>query len=167
MLSTRNRPVARLAAAAFSLTAAAVIGAFGTVATVAPATAAPIGAPIGAPMRTATPGLGELKAKLQLVLNTGASRSARAAELEAGEAGLSLVDQVGTVMASAPPSFRWNVIGPLNVSGDLLTAQLTTAIDGWDPWYFDLSWKQIDGTWKLTREAECTIASVAMLPCNL
>ncbi|WP_329415540.1 hypothetical protein OG563_22660 [Nocardia vinacea] len=163
MLSTRNRPVARLATAAFSLTAATVIGAFGTAATVAPATAAPI----GAPMRTATPGLGELKAKLQLVLNTGASRSARAAELEAGEAGLSLADQVGSVMASAPPSFRWNVLGPVNVSGDLLTAQLTTAIDGWDPWYFDLSWKQIDGEWKLTREAECTIASVAMLPCNL
>ncbi|MFX0580645.1 hypothetical protein [Nocardia nepalensis] len=163
MLSTRNRPVTRLATAAFAVTAAAMIGAFGTVAAVTPATAAPI----GAPMRTATPGVGELKAKLQLVLNTGASRSVRAAELEAGEAGLGLVDQVGTVMAAAPSSFRWDILGPVNVSGDLLTAQLTTSIDGWDPWYFDLSWKQIDGIWKLTREAECTIAGVAMVPCNV
>ncbi|MEU0504034.1 hypothetical protein [Nocardia sp. NPDC005998] len=163
MFSTRNKPVARAATAVFSLAAAAAIGAFGTVATAVPATAAPI----GAPMRTAAPGVGELKAKLQLVFNTGAGRSARAAELEAGEAGLGLVDQIGTVMAAAPSSFRWDVLGPVNVSGDLLNAQLTTAIDGWDPWYFDLSWKQIDGTWKLTREAECTLAGVAMLPCNL
>ncbi|MGY4103367.1 hypothetical protein ACW2Q0_27970 [Nocardia sp. R16R-3T] len=163
MLNTGNRPVTRLATTAFALTAAVVLGAFGTVATVAPATAAPI----GAPMRTTSPGLGELKAKLLLVLNTSAARAARATELEAGEAGLGLVDQLGGAMASAPPSFRWDVLGPVDVSGDLLTAQLTTAIDGWDPWYFDLSWKRIDDTWKLTREAECTIASVAMLPCDL
>ncbi|WP_433195630.1 hypothetical protein ACQP1G_41935 [Nocardia sp. CA-107356] len=163
MLSTRNRPVTRVATAAFALAAAAVIGAFGTVTTAAPANAAPI----GAPMRTAAPGVGELAAKLRLVFNIGAARSARAAELEAGEAGLGLVDQIGTVMAAAPSSFHWDVLGPVNVSGDLLTAQLTTSIDGWDPWYFDISWKQIDGTWKLTREAECTLAGVAMLPCNV
>ncbi|WP_405167295.1 hypothetical protein OG203_20745 [Nocardia sp. NBC_01499] len=163
MTRPRNKPLIRLAATAFSLTAAALIGTFSTVATAAPAMATPIVAPVHA----AAPSVGELKAKLQLVLNTGAARSARANELEAGESGLSLVDQVGTVMASAPSSFRWDLLGPVNVSGDRLTAQLTTSVDGWDPWFFELSWKQIDGTWKLTREAECTVAGVAMLPCTV
>ncbi|MFI9506261.1 hypothetical protein [Nocardia sp. NPDC052566] len=149
----------RMTTAMLSLSAAALIGAFGAV---APATAAPL-----TPMHTSAPGTGELKSKLQLALNTGAARSARANELEAGEAGIGLVDQVGTVMAAAPPSFKWNIVGPVNVSGDTLTAQLTTSVDGWDPWFFDVSWKQIDGTWKLTRQGECTVASVAMLPCNL
>ncbi|MFQ6398380.1 hypothetical protein ACLMAJ_33685 [Nocardia sp. KC 131] len=161
MISTRKKPVARLAAAAFALAATALVGTFGTVATPAAA------APIGTPMRAEAPGVGELKAKLQLVLNTGASRSARAAELEAGDAGIGLVNQVGTVMAAAPPSFRWDVLGPVSVSGNQLTAQLKTSIDGYDPWFFEISWKQIDGTWKLTREAECTVASVAMLPCTV
>ncbi|WP_019931184.1 hypothetical protein [Nocardia sp. BMG111209] len=140
-----------------ALTCAAILGA---AVAATPAGAAPL-------VHTAAPGVGELQSKLQVVLNPGGSRSARAAELEAGEAGLPLVDQVGTVMAAAPPSFRWSVQGPVGVDGDRLTAGLQTAIDGYDPWNFQLSWVQVDGAWKLTREAECTIASIAVLPCNL
>lgn len=150
----------RAAVAAFALSAAVVTG------TVA-ATGTALAAPVAAPVHAAAPGVGELQSKLQLVLNTGASRSARANELEAGEAGLPLVDQVGTVMAAAPPSFRWEVQGPVAVDGDRLTAGLQTSIDGYEPWHFQLSWKQIDGTWKLTREAECTVAGIAMLPCTV
>ncbi|MBF6327588.1 hypothetical protein [Nocardia transvalensis] len=150
----------RTALAVFSMAAALFTG---TVAASAPALAAPIMAPVHA----AAPGLGELTTKLQLALDTSAPRAQRANELEAGEAGLPLVDQVGTVMAAAPPSFRWELQGPVNVDGDLLTAGLQTSIDGYEPWHFQLSWKQIDGTWKLTREAECTVASIAVLPCNL
>ncbi|MEU2034701.1 hypothetical protein [Nocardia amamiensis] len=145
------------------LAAVALFGAFGTVAATVPATAAPLTAPLHA----AAPGPGELKAKLQTAINTGAARSVRAAELEAGEAGLPLLDQVGAAMASAPPSFRWTILGPVSVNGNVLSAQLQTAVDGFDPFYFTLTWKQIGGTWKLTREAECTVASVAFLPCNL
>lgn len=156
MLSTASKKVATLAAAA-------LIGAFGTAAVAAPALAAPVTNGLHA----AAPGTGELKAKLQTAMNTGAPRAARAAELEAGEAGLPLLDQVGGAMAAAPPSFRWNVVGPVTENGDTLGAQLQTAVDGFEPFYFDLSWRQIDGTWKLTRESECTVASVAFLPCNL
>ncbi|MFI5777102.1 hypothetical protein [Nocardia sp. NPDC051570] len=152
----------RAAAAAFSLVAALFAG---IAATAVPALAAPIMAPVRSD--ATAPGLGELTAKLQLVLNTGASRAQRANELEAGEAGLSLVDQVGTVMAATPPSFRWELQGPVNVSGDTLTATLQTSVDGWEPWHFTLTWRQIDGTWKLTREAECTVASIAALPCTV
>ncbi|MFI6870249.1 hypothetical protein [Nocardia sp. NPDC050406] len=149
----------RVAAALIAVTA----GLGGALVTAVPATAAPAFAPV----RTANPGVGDLQAKLQLVLNTGASRADRANELEAGEAGLPLVDQVGGVMAAAPSSFKWSVQGPVNVQGDYMTAGLQTSVDGFDPWHFDLSWRLIDGTWKLTREAECTIAGIAMLPCNL
>ncbi|WP_433661673.1 hypothetical protein ACQPW1_05545 [Nocardia sp. CA-128927] len=159
MLSiTGKKPVAAIA-----LAAATLMGALGSVAVATPASAAPIVAPLHA----SAPGTGELKAKLQVALNTGAPRVARAAELEAGEAGLPLVDQVGTAMAATPPSFRWNILGPVTVNGDILGATLETAVDGYDPFHFDLTWKNIDGTWKLTREAECTVASVAFLPCTV
>ncbi|WP_280490704.1 hypothetical protein [Nocardia farcinica] len=156
MLSTAHKKVATLAAAA-------LIGAFGAATVAAPATAAPV----TAPQRAQAPSAGELKAKLQTAINTGAAPSVRAAELEAGEAGLPLMDQVAAAMAATPPSFRWTILGPTSVSGDTLTAQLQTAVDGFDPFYFDLTWVQIDGTWKLTRESQCTVASVAFLPCTV
>lgn len=158
---TTNTPLRRIAAAAFALAAAATVG-FGTVATAAPALAAPVSAPMRTQLAPA-----DLDAKLRLVVNTGADRGARAAELEAGEAGLPLADQIAGAMAAAPPSFRWSVLGPVTVNGDILNAQLQTAVDGYDPFYFNLTWKQIDGTWKLTREAQCTLASVAFLPCSV
>ncbi|MFE3188796.1 hypothetical protein ACFXHA_07275 [Nocardia sp. NPDC059240] len=147
--------------AAATLAVAAILG--GTAATVVPAAAAPVIVPV----KATNPGVGELQSKLALVLNTGASRAARANELEAGEAGMALIDQVGSVIAAAPPSFKWSVQGPVNVSGDTLTAGLQTSIDGFDPWNFTLTWRDIDGTWKLTRDGECTVASIAMLPCSL
>ncbi|MGV9663681.1 hypothetical protein [Nocardia niigatensis] len=144
-----------------ALTAAALLA--GTGVSAATATAAPV----FAAARTATPGTGDLKAKLQTALDTGAPAATRAAELEAGEAGLPLLDQVGTAMNAAPPSFRWSILGPVTEDGDTLSATLQTAVDGFDPFTFPLTWKLIDGNWKLSRDAECTVASVAMLPCSL
>ncbi|WP_378737093.1 hypothetical protein [Nocardia brasiliensis] len=159
MLSTTTKRPGTLIA----LAAATLIGAFGFGSAAIPATAAPIVAPLHA----SAPGPGELKAKLQVALNTNAPRATRAAELEAGEAGLPLIDQVGTAMAATPPSFRWTILGPVTVNGDILTATLQTAVDGYDPFHFQLTWKNIDGMWKLTREGECTVASVAFLPCTV
>ncbi|WP_328409179.1 hypothetical protein [Nocardia sp. NBC_00403] len=156
MLSTARKK-------AVTLAATALIGAFATATVSTPA----IAAPLTAPLRAEAPGTGELKAKLALAINTGASRAARAAELEAGAAGLPLLDQVGGAMAAAPPSFRWTILGPVSVNGDTLSAKLQTAVDGFDPFQFNLTWRQLDGTWKLTRESECTVASVAFLPCSL
>ncbi|MGW4353481.1 hypothetical protein ACWELJ_15495 [Nocardia sp. NPDC004582] len=124
-------------------------------------------APAFAPARTASLGTGDLEAKLQTALNTGAGADARANELEAGHAGLPLLDQVGTAMNAAPPSFRWTILGPVTENGDTLSATLQTAVDGFDPFTFPLTWKLIDGTWKLSSESECTVASVAFLPCSL
>ncbi|MBL1075259.1 hypothetical protein JK358_12730 [Nocardia sp. 2] len=154
MLTTTRK---KLGAAIFAATA--VLGGI-QAAVVAPAQAAPI-------LRTAQPGLGDLDAKLRLALNTGASRPARANELEAGEAGLPLLDQVGGVMNTVP-SLRWVLAGPVNVNGDTVTANLQVTVDGYGTFpNIELSWREIDGTWKLTREAECTVAYYAGLSCNL
>ncbi|WP_280439408.1 hypothetical protein [Nocardia cyriacigeorgica] len=147
----------RAAAAALALTAAA----FGSVATVAPATAAP------SVVRTNAPGVDELQSKLQLALNTGAPRGDRAAELEAGEAGLPVVDELSNRMA-AIPSFRYSVIGPVSTQGDLTTAQLKLALDGYEDFpAVEVAWRQIDGTWKLTNDSLCGLAYYGSVPCSL
>ncbi|AYF77117.1 hypothetical protein D7D52_28590 [Nocardia yunnanensis] len=142
--------------------AAATLGGFQAV-IVAPAQAAPITAPV----RTQQPGLGDLQSKLRLVLDTGASRSARAAELEAGEAGLPLMDQIGSVINTVP-SLRWVLAGPVNVNGDTTTANLQVTVDGYGTFpNIELTWREIDGSWKLTRDSECSVAYYAGLGCNL
>ncbi|AHH15668.1 hypothetical protein NONO_c08610 [Nocardia nova SH22a] len=154
MIKIKSRAVA-----AFSL--AAVVFA-GGVASVTPAVAAPIAVSAHA----AAPGIGELQSKLQLLLDPNGPRGARADELEAGDAGLGLIDQVGGVMASVP-GFQWQAVGPLNVNGDTLTHNLQINVPGFDAMFIELKWKEIDGTWKLTRESECTIAYYANLPCTV
>lgn len=132
-------------------------------AVVAPAQAAPITTPV----RTVQPGLGDLSSKLQLVLNPGGNRAARAAELEAGDAGLGLMDQIGGVINTVP-SLRWQLAGPVNDNGDTLTANLQVTVDGYGTFpNIELTWRQIDGTWKLTRDSECSVAYYAGLGCNI
>ncbi|MFE9582063.1 hypothetical protein ACFYO1_37205 [Nocardia sp. NPDC006044] len=144
---------AHAATAAIALTAAA-LGAFGTVAIAAPATAAP------AIVRTAAPSAGELNSKLSLVLNSGAARSARAAELEGGEADLAVVERVGGVMGGVP-GLTWTVQNA-NAAGDTLNADLMVTVPGYGTFPpIQIAWRQIDGTWKLTSESVDTIAYYA------
>ncbi|NUS43536.1 MAG: hypothetical protein HOQ24_07605 [Mycobacteriaceae bacterium] len=154
MISTARNT---LGAALFAATA---LLAGGQVAAIAPAAAAPI-------VRTVQPGLGDLHAKLKVALNTSAPRAARAAELEAGEAGLPLLDQVGGVMNTVP-SLRWVLAGPLNVKGDTLTANLQITVDGYGTFpNIELAWRNVNQAWKLTRDSECRVAYYAGLRCNL
>ncbi|MFI1914969.1 hypothetical protein [Nocardia sp. NPDC020380] len=134
-----------------------------TVAAGAPAQALPIAAPI----RAAQPGLGDLQSQLQLLLNTGASRSDRANQLEAGEAGLPLLDQIGGVMNTVP-SLEWTLAGPVSTNGDTTTANLQVSVAGYGTFpNIELTWREIDGTWKLTKDSECSIAYYAGLGCNI
>lgn len=147
-------------AAALALAAAASLGAASTLATVAPALAAP-----SIVRTTPAPTTGQLQAKLHLVLNTGADRGARANELENGEAGLPLVDRLGTVMASVP-GFAWTVSGPVTTTGDVTTANLLVTVPGFGTFPpIEVSWRDINGTWKLTTESQCTLAYYASLSC--
>ncbi|MEU1998388.1 hypothetical protein ABZ511_28455 [Nocardia gamkensis] len=156
MTRTSNKALTRLAATTFALAAALA----GTVATVAPAVAAPMVAPLHAQ----APGAGELTAKLRVAINTGASRSARAAELESGDAGVATMDKIAGLLAAAPPSLRYSVVNP-STSGDRIDAQLLVTTEGYPDFTYDVSWKQIDGYWKLSRQAECSLASALALSC--
>lgn len=152
--------ISRKALGALAVSAAVLTGGLGTVATAAVAQAAPLTTPLHA----AAPSQGELRAKAGVLLNVNAPRSARAAELETGEAGLPAFDRAAALIAIAPASWRWDVV---NVSdgGDTVYAQLLTATDGYDPWYFDLSWRQVGGTWKLTQESVCNIGNFVGTGC--
>ncbi|MFE7796329.1 hypothetical protein [Nocardia sp. NPDC057440] len=160
MTSTPKKPLARITATAFALTAAAIVGATGIVVTAAPAAAAPL----VAPLRVEAPGASQLTAKLGVALNMRAARATRAAELESGEAGVATMDKIGGLLLAAPPSLRYNVFGP-SVSGDRIDAQLRVSTEGYPDFTYDVSWKQIDGSWKLTRESECSLASALALSC--
>ncbi|MFR9752296.1 hypothetical protein ACL02S_14840 [Nocardia sp. 004] len=149
MISTRKK----LGALAFA--AAALVGTFGSVTTTTLAGATPLITQV----RAEAPSVGELNTKMGILFNTGASRAARAAELETGAAGLPVFDTAATLISLAPASWRWYVSGPVTVSGNTASATLVTATDGYDPWTFPLTWKQIDGTWKLSRESVCTIGN--------
>ncbi|WP_328395744.1 hypothetical protein [Nocardia sp. NBC_00416] len=155
MISTRNK----LAVLGFA--AAALVGTFGAVTTAGIAQAAPV----TAPMHTAAPTTGELKVKMGVLFNLNAPRSARAAELETGEAGLTAFDAAAGLIAIAPPSWRWDIAGPVVVNGDTAAAGLVTTTEGYEPWTFDLTWKQIEGTWKLSRESVCTIGNFVGTGC--
>lgn len=148
----------RAALVALSLVTATLLGGAGTLVAAGPAVAAPM-------LRTVAPSTGELQAKLQLALNTGASRSARANELENGEAGLGLLDRLGGVIASVP-GFGWYVSGPVSQDGDTLSANMITSAPGFGSFPpIEISWRDIDGTWKLTTESQCTLAYYASLSC--
>ncbi|WP_280400611.1 hypothetical protein [Nocardia carnea] len=155
MISTRNK------LAALSFAAAATLGTLGIAGPAALAQAAPI----SAPRLTAAPTAGELKAKMGVLFNINAPRSARAAELETGEAGLRAFDAAAALIAIAPPSWRWDIPGPVTVTGDTAAAGLVTTTEGYEPWTFDLTWKQIGGTWKLSHESVCTIGNFVGTGC--
>ncbi|NKY30156.1 hypothetical protein [Nocardia gamkensis] len=153
--------ISRKTLGALAVAASVLTGALGTVATTAVAQAAPL----VTPMHAKAPGTGELRAKMAVLFNAGASRSARAAELENGEAGLAAFDRAAALIAVAPASWRWDVVGPVSVDGDVLSAKLLTSTEGYEPWYFDLSWRQVGGTWKLTQESVCTIGNFVGAGC--
>ncbi|WP_069161984.1 hypothetical protein [Nocardia altamirensis] len=146
---------------AIAVAAAVLTGTLGTVATSTVAQAAPLVAPLHAK----APGTGELRAKVAILFNVNAPRATRAAELENGEAGLGAFDRAAALIAIAPASWRWDVVGPVTVDGDLVNARLLTSTDGYEPWYFELSWRQVGGTWKLTKESVCTIGNFVGTGC--
>ena len=129
----------------------------------APAAPAPTAEPVAAPAALSE---GQLVAKLQILLNPGASDEAKAAELEAGYGGLASVNQVASALAAAGPAYSWTVVGPVTADGSVMTAQLQTSLVGFGDRLAPISWKWIDGTWKLSNESACYVASQAMVTCS-
>ena len=123
---------------------------------------APTAEPVAAPVALSE---AELVAKLQTLLSPGASDDVKAAELKAGYAGLASANQIATALASAGPAYSWTVVGPVTADSSVMTAQLQTSLVGFGDRFAPISWIWIDGTWKLSNESACYIASQAMVPC--
>lgn len=97
------------------------------------------------------PSDGELQGKLQAALNGSAN------ELESGDPGsITIVrDRIALI-----PGYTWSVSGG-SVSGDVLSANLQSCLGQCFP--IPVTWKNIDGTWKLSRESQDTLVSYANL----
>ncbi|RMI28377.1 hypothetical protein [Nocardia stercoris] len=119
----------------------------------------------GAAPAGAAPAAPDLHAKVATLLDPGAGTAARAAELADGGAGLATFDRAAALIAIAPASWRWDVVNVAYPSDDLVTAQLLTATDGYEPWYFDLAWTDADGSWKLTHDSACNIGNFVGTGC--
>ncbi|NDK92343.1 hypothetical protein GYA93_22685, partial [Gordonia desulfuricans] len=127
----------------------------------APATQAP--AQAAAPVALSP---AQLTTKVKLIMNTGASRSARIAELQGGARALTTVDTVARLLAAYPNSgFSYQVVGPVSVSGTTMNARLQMSLVGNGSRYRDLSWVWMDGAWRLSNQSVCTIAAYASIPC--
>ncbi|WP_194816708.1 hypothetical protein [Nocardia sp. XZ_19_385] len=128
--------------AAASMTAAALLLPVGAAVVVT----APVA--VAAP---AAPSPAELQGKLQAALNGSA------AELESGDT--SKIRNVGQVISQIP-GYNWDVSGPVTVDGDVLSATLNSRLGEYS-YPIPVTWKNVGGTWKLSRESEELLASYA------
>ncbi|MGM7649237.1 hypothetical protein ACSVDM_30355 [Nocardia sp. JW2] len=119
----------------------------------APVTAAVVATAPAAIAAPATPSAGELQGKLQAAMNGSA------AELESGNpGGLAVVNQT----VNRIPGYSWSVSGPVSVEGDTLSATLNSTLGDYT-FPIPVTWKDVDGTWKLSQESESTLVSYATM----
>ncbi|MGC4933375.1 hypothetical protein ACLQ3C_06800 [Gordonia sp. DT30] len=110
----------------------------------------------------------QLTTKVKVAMNTGASRTARAAELQGGQRALTSVDAVARLMAAYPDAgFSYQIVGPVAVNATTQTAQLQMSLVGNGSRYKPMKWIWLDDKWKLSNESVCVIAAYAMVPCSV
>ena len=107
----------------------------------------------------------QLTAKLKVLMNGTSEQKAN--ELEAGSAAFPTIDAVMVALKNAGPVMKWSVTGPVQLNGDTLTANIERSVPGWAPFSDPLTWKWIDGTWKLSNAGVCTLASIAFAQCSV
>ncbi|GAA4665194.1 hypothetical protein [Gordonia humi] len=108
---------------------------------------------------------GQLNTKVKTIMNTNASDSVRASELEGGQKALGSVSAVAEMLRVSGAGFSYKVVGPVTQNGETLNARLQMSLVGNGSRYLDLSWVWSDGKWKLSNTAVCAVAGYAMLPC--
>ncbi|GEE02182.1 hypothetical protein nbrc107696_26280 [Gordonia spumicola] len=110
---------------------------------------------------------GQLTTKIKLIMNTRASRAARADELEGGTQALVTVDQVAQLLSLNSAGFSYKMIGPVQVNGSTMSATLQMSLVGSGSRTKTLSWVWSGTKWKLTNGSVCDIASYAQLKCSV
>jgi hypothetical protein len=114
----------------------------------------------------AQPSNSELKNQMETILAQGASDDTIAANLE-NPAGVQTIRDAGAAMR-AVPIFRYEMVDPVVVEGDQMTAtiQMSMVGVGSKP-PTDLYYVAKDGKWVLTDESVCLIASQARVSCTV
>lgn len=111
---------------------------------------------------------GQLNTKVNLIMNSGADRAARANELEGGERALSQIDAVSAAIAAfGNVGFSYRMIEPVSVNGQTMTGTLEMTVVGRGSQNQDLTWTWSGDMWKLTNQSTCDIAALVLLPCSL
>ncbi|MBY4575744.1 hypothetical protein ACN94_19535 [Gordonia paraffinivorans] len=141
----------------------------------APAPAAPVAPATGAtPQQQAaaaaptalTPG--QLNTKVKTIMNSRGNRAARAAELEGGERALRQLDAVSAALTQyGNVGFSYQMVGPVQVSGNTMSAPLQISVVGRGSQNRTLTWVWTGDKWKLSNKSVCLIASFVLLPCSL
>ncbi|WP_076479853.1 hypothetical protein [Williamsia sterculiae] len=108
----------------------------------------------------------QLNTKISVIMNTSASRSVRADELESGARGLTSIDRVAQLLRVSGAGFTYQMVGPVQQRGTTLSARLQMSLVGNGSRYRDLSWVWTGDKWKLSRKSVCDVAAYAMIPCS-
>lgn len=114
----------------------------------------------------AQPSNAELKNQMQTILAQGASDDTIASNL-ANPNGVQTIKDAGAAMR-AVPIFRYEMVDPVAVEGDQMTATIQMSMVGLGskpP--ADLYYVAKDGKWVLTDESVCLIASQARVSCKV
>ncbi|WOC12982.1 hypothetical protein [Gordonia sp. MP11Mi] len=110
---------------------------------------------------------GQLNTKVKTIMNTGASNTARADELQGGQQALGSVNAVAQMLQVSGAGFSYKVVGPVSQNGTTLNARLQMSLVGNGSRYLDLSWVWVDNKWKLSNKSVCAIAEYATLKCTV
>lgn len=83
---------------------------------------------------------------------------------EGGAAARPLTDRLASLSTGSVPLLHWSVHEPLIIDGDRATLQVRSDV------LFNQSWRpvtfvNVDGQWKLTRESTCELSASLLLPC--
>ncbi|MCK5751911.1 MAG: hypothetical protein KAH46_04305, partial [Mycobacterium sp.] len=91
----------------------------------------------------------------------------RADELEAGARALGPVDAVANVLRVSGAGFTYQMIAPVTVSGNSMTATLQISLVGQGSRTRALTWVWAGDKWKLSNRSTCDVAGLALIPCSL
>ncbi len=103
----------------------------------------------------------QLQAKLQIALGRNNTD-----ELEGGPAAAGLLAALQVADQAAGPMLDWRVLGPVATpTPDTLTARLRILVPGLPPQVLPLTWKWLDGTWKLANSTVCDLGRLPIAQC--
>lgn len=142
--------------------AAAVIGFGGMGVLTAPASAD------GFAITSEVPTLAELDSQIRLLVGSPASDEEKADQLEGGSAAVVVPQTVYRLGLFRAPRGTSKVTGPETHSADRHSAVINATTQGLPTIKVTITWKRIDGQWKLANESLCKgIGAVGLpIPCN-